>query len=443
MLPAPTTGPPARLILISAVGFDAASLEAGTPDVPGLPTLSALAASGAFAERVVGVAPASTYPAHATLLTGALPAAHGIVADRRLGARGVRRARYAHASHLRVATLWQRVAEGGGSVASLDWPSTRGAAIAQVLPDGTPLPGESWLDQMEDVVTPSLRRFAEEHGGGEPAASVPGPERDAILGAMACDLLAGAKPPDLLLLRLAGTAPALANFGPGSPQAARAFRALDRRIGGLVDCLADVDRLSSSVIGVVGDHGIASAHTAIAANVVLAEAGLIASDEAGISSWGAIARANGGTAFVYARDESAAVRARLALVGAAEQTRVFRVVSAEEMIRHGADPEAWFGLEADPGFVFGEAVSGEVLRVSDRQGVGGYLPDRPEMDAALVLWGGPVRAGLRIPRMGQVDVAPTLARILGVELDPGEGRALVGVLAPGSPARVAAPGSDP
>jgi predicted AlkP superfamily pyrophosphatase or phosphodiesterase len=260
---------------------------------------------------------------------------------------------------------------------------------------------------------------------------------------MACDLLAGAKPPDLLLLRLAGTAPALASFGPGSPQAARAFRALDRRIGGLVDCLADVDRLSSSVIGVVGDHGIASAHTAIAANVVLAEAGLIASDEAGISSWGAIARANGGTAFVYARDESAAVRARLALVGAAEQTRAFRVVSAEEMIRHGADPEAWFGLEADPGFVFGEAVDGEILRVSDRQGVGGYLPDRPEMDAALVLWGGPVRAGLRIPRMGQVDVAPTLARILGVELDPGEGRALVGVLAPGSPARVAAPGSDP
>ena len=437
----PAAGAPERLILISVSGLDAQRLASRENEAPTLPNLSALASAGAYAERVVGVAPASTYPAHATLLTGALPATHGVVADRRLGVRGVRRAAFSHASHLRVATLWQRIAEAGGEVASLDWPSTRGAAIAQLLPDGTPQPGAGWLEQIGDAATPALRERAEAHGGAEPEAAAPGPARDAVLGDLACELLGGSRPPQLLLLRLSGTAPALTSRGPGSAEAAAAFASLDGRVGALLDCLRGADRLASSVIAVVGDHGIIAAHTAIAANVALVEAGLISVDEVGVVAWDAITRANGGSAFVYARDDSAAVRARLALVAASEQTGAFRVVSAEEMIRQGADPEAWFGLEAEPGFAFGEAVHGELLRASERRGVGGYLPERPEMDAVLVLWGATVRTGLRIPRMGQTDVAPTLARVLGVELDAVEGRPLVGVLE--ARPSVSAPGAQP
>ena len=70
---------------------------------------------------------------------------------------------------------------------------------------------------------------------------------------------------------------------------------------------------------------------------------------------------------------------------------------------------------------------------------GGRL--EPEMDAVLVLWGATVRTGLRIPRMGQTDVAPTLARVLGVELDAVEGRPLVGVLE--ARPSVSAPGAQP
>ena len=71
-LPTPTPTPD-RVLLISVSGLDADALEGGRSAQP-LPTLSALAASGAYAERVVGVAPASAYPAHASLLTGVLPA---------------------------------------------------------------------------------------------------------------------------------------------------------------------------------------------------------------------------------------------------------------------------------------------------------------------------------------------------------------------------------
>jgi hypothetical protein len=67
------------------------------------------------------------------------------------------------------------------------------------------------------------------------------------------------------------------------------------------------------------------------------------------------------------------------------------------------------------------------------------------MDAVFAAWGCGIRKGIRIPAMDQTDVAPTLARLLGVSLDGASGRALVGVLAGGGAAPVAsgAGGSPP
>ena len=132
-LPTPGSALPERILLVSVPGLDADSLALERDGAPVLATVVALADAGALARRVVSVAPASTYPVHATLVTGAQPSEHGVVADRRLGEHGVRTARFAHASHLQAATLWQRVAEAGHSVASLDWPSTRGAAIERLV----------------------------------------------------------------------------------------------------------------------------------------------------------------------------------------------------------------------------------------------------------------------------------------------------------------------
>jgi hypothetical protein len=50
------------------------------------------------------------------------------------------------------------------------------------------------------------------------------------------------------------------------------------------------------------------------------------------------------------------------------------------------------------------------------------------MEPAFVAWGLGVRAGVSIPWMRQSDVAPTLARLLGVGLEGVDGRPLVGAL---------------
>jgi hypothetical protein len=104
------------------------------------------------------------------------------------------------------------------------------------------------------------------------------------------------------------------------------------------------------------------------------------------------------------------------------------VVSADEMIQRGADPQAWFGLEAEPGFAFEDDRLGAPLAPARSRAAGGYLRESPDQRTGFVAFGRGVRRGLDVPRMSQLDVAPTLATLLGVPLEPTAGRALVGLL---------------
>jgi hypothetical protein len=377
------------------------------------------------------VAPAAEYPAHATLVTGRLPSSHGIVADRRLGERGVRRARYSHASLLRAPTLWQVAADAKREVAALGWPTTVGAAISDLLPDvdgsGT---GESWLESLREAATPRTLDLAREAGGADAAAAESSAGRDAVLVGVACRLAAAPTPPSLLLLHLSQTRDPLRLAGVDAPETLAAFRAADAELARLLRCLGSAGRLAGSAVAVVGDHGEIPIHTAVAPNAILAEAGLLTPSpgSAGLVSWSALARSNGGSAFVYADSEDDALLARRALEAAATRTQAFRIVPAAQMLGYGADPAAWFGLEAEPGYGFSDAADGVAVAPAAARAVGGYLPDRAEMDTGFVAWGRGLRRGVRVPRMSQADVAPTLARLVGLDLAEAEGRTLVGLL---------------
>ena len=397
-----------------------------------MPALAALAEAGVAADAVEGVTPASVYPAHATLVTGELPAEHGITADRLLGPQGVRAQHFSHATRLRATTLWQRASEAGHPVAALAWPTTVGAEIALRLPDLEPARGgDTWLGVLGDAASPELIALARTSGGEAPAANVPGASRDGVLVGVACSLLESAQPPALLLLRLSQTEPPLLLYGPDSPEADAAFAQADREIARLFGCLRRGPARDSAALLVMGDRGFAPVYGVLTPNSALAKAGLLTPVPGvpeGVTRWSAIARSNGGSAFVYAQEERDAVLARKLLEKDSARFGGFRVVAADELLRDGADPEAWFGLEAEPGFLFDDAVQGPFLVPAAIRGAGGYLPSRDEMDTGFVAWGRGLRTRVRIPRMRQTDVAPTAARLLGIDLGEVSGKPLIGAL---------------
>jgi hypothetical protein len=388
---------PDHLVLVAIPGL----LPAHFLPAPGapalLPELAALAEAGAAVESLRPVFPPAFVPSLVSLITGSAPAAHHAISARPLEDGGVGAPRPLAASAIEGETLWQAVSRAGAAAAAFDWPGTEGSPVAQAAV-------------------------------GAPAE--PGAARDAALVDAACTLLAGPSPPRLLGLVLAGPDVARAAAPAGSRAAEAALFAADAELGRLLGCLRRAGRLAASAVVVTGDHGALPVHTAVRPNVVLAEVGLVTAHKGSVLSWSALARSNGGSAFVYARADDDALLARRALEEAAAASGAFHVVSAQEMLARGADPEAWFGLDAAPGWVFEDGVTAPRLAPASQRSAGGYAPGEPRMATGLVAWGAGVRPALRVPELRQIDVAPTLALLLGVPLAGAEGSALAGMLQP-------------
>ena len=190
--------------------------------------------------------------------------------------------------------------------------------------------------------------------------------------------------------------------GPNSDAVRSALVDADKNVERLLDCMSGAGLLRSTAVVVVGDQVWEPVHSLINPNVVLRRARLIARDPrlaTGVRAWEAIARSNGGSAFVYAKNEDAAIRARALLRAEAERTRAFRIVSASELAALRADPEAWFGLEAQPGYMFGDSAGAPFVMSPARfRGVSGYLTPNSERAAGFVAWGRGLRRGITVPR---------------------------------------------
>ena len=90
-----------------------------------LPVLCSFLNDGAFAEAVLNVQPTVTYPNHTTLVTGVLPAEHGIFNNELFDPTGKEQGGwYWYGRQVHAPTLWQAAHAAGLSTASVYWPVT-------------------------------------------------------------------------------------------------------------------------------------------------------------------------------------------------------------------------------------------------------------------------------------------------------------------------------
>ena len=87
-------------------------------------------------------------------------------------------------------------------------------------------------------------------------------------------------------------------------------------------------------------------------------------------------------------------------------------------------------LYPKPGFAFtgaatGDAVSGPSINYG---GTHGYPASDPELDGIFIAHGAGIKKGVKLDRVRNLDVAPTIARLLGVALPSAEGKTMADVL---------------
>jgi hypothetical protein len=126
------------------------------------------------------------------------------------------------------------------------------------------------------------------------------------------------------------------------------------------------------------------------------------------------------------RDDDARRRVAVLLdrLEAQDGSAIERVLSPEEAAASGGFPGA--------AYVVGLRPRAPTTEKGAMRGEHGFLPENPEMDAAFLLSGPGVPAGLDLGRIDMRDVAPTLAGRLGLHLPRAEGRDRISLAAPGS-----------
>ncbi len=134
--PAPPPEPPRRIVVVSfdgAGGLDfARHREALSPD-----GFLRAEREGVSAERLQTVTPSLTAVAHASISTGALPQATGIVSNTYWPAGGPLKARVdGFEAEPAVETLWEALARQGHRVAALSWPGVSGSSTRSSTPVG-------------------------------------------------------------------------------------------------------------------------------------------------------------------------------------------------------------------------------------------------------------------------------------------------------------------
>jgi hypothetical protein len=129
-----------------------------------------------------------------------------------------------------------------------------------------------------------------------------------------------------------------------------------------------------------------------------------------------------------ARD-AAVARARDALAAYAKRyPGRFRILERADLDRAGADADALLGVEPTPGYVLDARLQEPFARPHARAAGHGYSPETPGMETALVMAGAGIRSGVRLPETRTIDIAPTVAALLGLPLPQAEGQPIAGAL---------------
>ena len=209
-----------------------------------------------------------------------------------------------------------------------------------------------------------------------------------------------------------------------------AFAFLDNQVKQIVDLLERTGLSRNATLLIVSDHGFRTFKRKIHPNVLLRKEGLLngSPDHPKGDVW---VVPEGGTAAVYVT--KADRRAELV-------PKLHRLLAGAEGIEHiyGDGDFAALGLPsrstsdqapdlvlaARPDYAFGGEADGSYLTQGNEAGTHGYVNSDPKMQAIFLAWGVGIPKRVQLGNITNLDVAPTIAAILGLEMKHVEGHVI-------------------
>jgi len=391
VLAAPVSSPPAhKLLVLSVDGLDWRYLRDRDRLGLSIPNVRRLLREGRYANGVIGVWPTITWPSHTTLITGVRPDQHGILGNRRLAAEGGDY--YWTVDLLKAPTLWQAVHEKGWTTASVTWPVTVEASIDFNLPELF-LRRQGGSMDLEGVASKASPNLVDEISAAYP--SFPQQWVDDRTRTLAVLYLLRAKRPDLLLVHLVDLDSEAHDRGPFGPNANAVMERTDELIGQIVDALP-----KEYDFALVSDHGFERVDKIANLRVLIARSGLAGE----IQPMGGIVTTT-----------DAPVAAFLRKAAADPASGIGREIPHAELVQYAPRlSSVAAAFEPAEHVMFGPAERGEYFMAPSEKGNHGFWPTRRDYRSVFLIFGPDIPAGTE-PEMQMIDIAPRLARLLGLQ----------------------------
>jgi predicted AlkP superfamily pyrophosphatase or phosphodiesterase len=383
-----------------------------------LPVLERFLKSGTYAEGVIGVIPTVTYPSHSTMVTGVWPAQHGVYSNLTFDPVGQHPGQwYWNFRYLKTTTLYQAADKAGLTSAAISWPVTVGAPIDYLIAEYAQ--SETTKVPPGDLVKPVDLK-------DKIGVTIPlGATEDEKKTAWSVGII-NTYNPNFVLIHLAMLDHQEHEHSPFSPQANEAVEKLDGQVGRIMD--AELRKNPNARIVIVSDHGFVRVDHHVPLNNLLVKGGFIslrpdgtAKGNSSIASWQAEAWESGGTAAIMLHDASdAGLRAKikhyLDALAADPQYGINKILTRDELRKGGGYPDAAFLIDFKPGWSASAELSGDAVKDAPGTGTHGYLPDHPELRSTFMVLGAGVAKGRNLGVIDMRQIAPSVARMLNVEL---------------------------
>ena len=403
------------VVVISLDGFPAYALD--DPKLP-IPTLRKLIRNGVTA-RMGTVNPTVTWPNHTAIVSGVRSDEHGLLANGTIQKTGVGAAVKVEPmlekdKMVHVPTVYDAAFEAGLTTAQVDWVAIEKAKTIT-------WPFAEWATPAGAVEQEMIRKGVISTADLENFTKSNILFRDQTWTTAGVHLIREHKP-NLLLFHLLTLDSTHHSYGPGTLAATDAIAFLDSCVARLVDAVQAAGMDQNTTFIVVSDHGFKKYTKLVKPAVALEAAGL---------SKSVFILAEGGTAYVYFdRSQTAELTPKItaALQGAEGIDKILGPADFPAMHLPSADKDPQMYqllLTAKDGYSFNGATGGPVTAAVPQQaGSHGYPASDPDMDAIFIASGYGVKAGGKLDKIQNVDVASTLAELLGVKLPGARGKAV-------------------
>ena len=396
------------------------------------PTLQQLKKEGSYADHVKPVFPSVTLPNHTSMITGAMPARHGIYYNTPFEPEGATGIWNWETSRILVPTIWDAARTAGLKTASVDWPVNVGGPIdynfpciwavdttkdnIQVLKANT-TPSGLW-DELEKNATGRL--LSSDIDG----STLRSDENKARIAAY----IIRTYKPSFIAVHVSSTDEAEHEYGREGVEVRKAVAAVDRAVGDILEAIEKAGIKDSTAVLIAGDHGFYDIHSTLYPNTWLKKNNLLGSGK----DWRVKFQSSSGAAFLHLQNpsDSTTLKAVIKLIAdlPPSERKLFRVIDKPALTAIGADPTAELALSPTPGIAIGLAVKDSVLLPAMQKGTHGYYPDTPEIMTGFIAIGCGIRSGVVIQEMGTPDIAPIIATLLGLPFKSPDGVLYPGII---------------